>query len=407
MEKITVERLKKILEERDARETEKKVISIIEEVKRNGDTALRKFTEKFDGAKIKSIRVPAREIASAERNIDTKVMSAVARTAERLRKYHAAQLPEKFAVKERGISCECMFFPVRRAGLYVPAGQAQLVSTVLMTVLPAQIAGVKEIYAASPASCNGKVNPLILGILGYLGIKDVFAVGGAQAVAAFACGTETVPAVDVIAGPGNKYVDTAKRLVYGKVGIDLPAGPSELAVFTDGSADVDFIEADLKAQIEHTGGLGILITTGEKTGRELSARIRGGYWLKVRDKQEAVKVINLIAPEHLQIMCKYPRSIVKDVVAGAIFAGDWSSAVLGDYFAGPSHVLPTGRTARFASGLSVYTFLRNCAVVEASSGFYRRYGELMETLPQTEGLPMHRESISVRRRKARQCTLNG
>jgi len=401
VEKINVERLKKILESREGGATEKKVVFIIEDVKKNGDAALKKFTERFDGVRIKNIKVPAGEIAAAEKSINRKVLTAVARTAQRLRKYHAAQMPKKFAVREKGISSECMFFPVKKAGVYVPAGQAPLISTVLMTVIPAQVAGVKEICAASPPSRGGKVNPLILGVLGYLGVKDVFAVGGAQAVAAFAYGTETVPAVDVIAGPGNKYVDTAKRLLYGKVGIDLPAGPSELAVFTDGSADPDFITADLKAQIEHTGGLGILVTNCEKTGRRLSAGIKGGYWLKVKDKEEAVKVINLIAPEHLQIMCRNARGIVKDVVAGAIFIGDWSSAVLGDYFAGPSHVLPTGRTARFASGVSVYTFLRNCAVVEADAGFYRKYGETLETLPQAEGLPMHRESIGIRRRKAK------
>lgn len=401
MEKINAEKLKRILEARDDRETGKKVVSILAEVKKNGDAALKKFTERFDGVKIEDIKVSAEEIDAAEKNIDKKVMSAVIRTAERLRKYHKKQMPEKFAVREKGLSSECVFFPVRTAGIYVPAGQAPLVSTLLMTVIPAQAAGVKKIYAASPPSHNGKVHPLILGVLGYLGIRDVFAVGGAQSIAAFAYGTETVPAVDFIAGPGNKYVDTAKRLLYGKVGIDLPAGPSELAVFTDGSADIDFIEADMKAQIEHSGGLGILITTCEKTGRELSAGIKGGYWLKVKDKKEAVEAINLIAPEHLQVMCRNPRSIVRDVVAGAIFIGNWSPAVLGDYFAGPSHVLPTGRTARFASGVSVYTFLRNCAVVEAGAGFYRQYGELMEVLPRTEGLPMHRESVSIRRKKAK------
>ncbi len=401
MEKINVEKLKIILEEREDRETEERVISIIEEVKRNGDAALKKFTGRFDGVELTNIKVPEREIAAAEKKIDKKIMSAVIRTAVRLKKYHAAQMPKNFAVREKGMSSECMFFPVDKVGVYIPAGQAPLISTVLMTVIPAQVAGVKEIYAASPPSRSGKVNPLILGVLGYLGIKDVFAAGGAQSIAAFAYGTRTVPAVDVIAGPGNRYVDTAKRLLYGKVGVDLPAGPSELVVFTDGTADPDFIEADLKAQIEHAGGLGILITTCEKTGRQLSGKIEGGYWLKVKDRKEAAEIISLIAPEHLQVMSRKPRGFVRNVVAGAVFIGNWSPVSLGDYFAGPSHVLPTGRTARFASGISVYTFLRNFAVIEAEADFYRQNGELIEILPEMEGLPMHRESISIRRRKAK------
>ncbi len=401
MERVTVEGLKKILERREDREIGEKVSSIIEEVKRKGDAALKKFTERFDGVKIKNIRVPPKEIVSAEKKIDRKVMSAVVDASERLKKYHSRQRPKGFSIKEKDVSIEFRFSPVETVGIYIPAGQAPLISTVLMTVIPAQVAGVKNIYAASPPSQNGKVHPLILGVLGYLGVRDVFAIGGAQAIAAFAYGTKTVPAVDLIAGPGNRYVNTAKRLLYGKVGIDLPAGPSELVVFTDGSADPDLIKADIEAQIEHNGGLGILITTSEKTGKEISSKVKNGYWLKVKDKKEAVKVINLIAPEHLQVMCKDPGGIVKEAIAGAIFTGEYTPAVLGDYFAGPSHVLPTGRTARFASGVSVYTFLRSCAVMEAGPGFYRRYGMVMETLPEIEGLPAHRESISLRRRKAR------
>ncbi len=400
VEKIAIERLKSILAVRKDREIDKKVVSILDEVKRRGDAALKEFTERFDGVKVKSIRVPAGEIIEAEKNIDKGVMSAVVHTARRLEKYHSRQMPEGFTIREKGCSVEFRFSPVETVGIYIPAGQAPLISTVLMTVIPARVAGVKNIYVASPPSYRGKVHPLILGVLGHLGIRDIFAVGGAQAIAAFAYGTETVPAVDVIAGPGNRYVETAKRFLYGRVGIDVPAGPSEVVVFTDGSADADFIEADMRAQIEHTDGLGILLTTSEKTGRGLSNRIKGGYWLKVKDRKEAVEVINLIAPEHLQVMCKKPHSIARNVVAGAIFVGDWSSAVLGDYFAGSSHVLPTGRTARFASGVSVYTFLRSYVLVEADAGFYRQYGELMEILPEMEGLLEHRESISIRRRKA-------
>ncbi len=399
MEKINVEKLKRILEAREDRETEKKVASIIEEVKRGGDAALKRFTERFDGVKIKDIKVSAEDIASAERDIDKRIIPAVVRASERIKRYHSRQVPEGFTLKEKGVTTRFRFSPVERVGIYIPAGQAPLISTVLMTVVPALVAGVKNIYAASPPSHNGRVHPLILWVLGYLNVKDIFAVGGAQSIAAFAYGTETVPAVNLIAGPGNRYVNTAKRLLYGRVGIDLPAGPSELVVFADGSSDVDYVAADLKAQIEHTGGLGILITTSEKTGEKIENRVKGGYLLKVRDKKEAVEIINLIAPEHLQVMCKNPESIIKDAVAGAIFSGNYTPAVLGDYFAGPSHVLPTGRSARFSSGVSVYTFLRSCAVMEAEAGFYREYGRVMETLPEIEGLPAHKESIGIRRRK--------
>ncbi len=392
--------MKKALEAREDRETEKKVNSIIETVRKEGDRALAKFTDEFDGARQVSLKVPAKELADAGKNIDGRILKVVKEAEKRIRKYHARQLPDKFCFKDKDFSAEYIFSPIEKAGIYIPSGQAPLVSTILMAVIPAQSAGVKKIYAASPPSCKGKIHPVILGILDYLGVKDVFAVGGAQAIAAFAYGTETVPAVDVIAGPGNKYVNAAKRLVYGKVGIDLLAGPSELVVFSDGSGNADFMAADMEAQIEHADGLGILVTTSEKEGKLLSGMVKGGYVIVAKDTTEAVEIINYIAPEHLQVMCRNPRVIASIVIAGAVFVGDYAPATLGDYFAGPSHVLPTGRAARFSSGLSVHTFLRSHAVISAGAGFYGRYGQMMEVLPQAEGLSRHRNSIDIRRRKA-------
>ncbi|MBN1446132.1 MAG: histidinol dehydrogenase [Candidatus Omnitrophica bacterium] len=400
MEKISFGKLKQALEARDDSGAEKRVVSIIEAVRKNGDRALIKFTEEFDGARNVSLKVPAKELAYAGKKIDREVLKVVKEAEKRIKKYHDGQIPEKFDFKEKDFSVEYIFSPVEKAGIYIPAGQSPLVSTALMTVIPAQVAGVKKIYAASPPSCKGKVHPLILGVLDYLGIKDVFAVGGAQSIAAFAYGTGTVPAVDIIAGPGNKYVNAAKRLLCGKVGIDLLAGPSELVVFSDGSGNADFIAADIEAQIEHTDGLGIVVTTSEKEGRLLSGRIKGGYILVAKNIKEAVEIINYIAPEHLQVMCRNPHLIASIVIAGAVFFGDYSPAVLGDYFAGPSHVLPTGRAARFSSGLSVYTFLRSHAVISAGAGFYGRYGKMMEVLPQAERLSCHCNSINIRRRKA-------
>ena len=221
--------------------------------------------------------------------------------------------------------------------------------------------------------------------------------GGAQAIAAFAFGTETVPQVDMVAGPGNKYVNAAKKLLYGKVGLDLPAGPSEVVIFADSSADASLIAADLAAQAEHTDGKSIFITTSGKLGYEVSRKIKEGFWLETKNAEEAVEIINYIAPEHLQLICKNPGIILRKAKAGAVFIGEYSPAALGDYFAGPSHVLPTGRTARFASGLSVYTFLRNYAVIEAKKAFYEKHASIIETLARSEGLKKHAESVADRK----------
>ncbi|MCM8762405.1 MAG: histidinol dehydrogenase, partial [Candidatus Omnitrophica bacterium] len=302
-------------------------------------------------------------------------------------------------LKEGDISVEFRFSPIESAGIYIPAGQVPLISTALMTVIPAYVAGVKKICVASPPSFQGSVHPLMTGVLGYLGIKNIFAVGGAQAIAAFAYGTETIPKVDVIAGPGNRYVNTAKLLVSGDVGIDTPAGPSELVIFSDGTGNPAFVSADINAQIEHKEGLGILITTSEKFGEKVSREVKGGYWIYVKNSKEAVEIINYIAPEHLQLMCKEPERLLKEVIAGAIFVGDYSPAALGDYFAGPSHTLPTGRSARFSSGISVYTFLRSYAVILCKAGLYKKYGRLIDVFPEIEGLPFHKRSLSIRRQK--------
>ena len=401
MKKISFGELRKILTSASAEErnTEKSVKSIIERVRRDGDKALIHFAQKFDGIKQKSIRVEGTEIEKAGKNLDVRILEAAKAAVKRVEKYHKKQIPPGFTMKEEGLTLEYRFDPIENAGIYIPAGQSPLISTLIMTAVPAKVAGVKNIYAASPPSCKGKIHPPILGLLGYLGIKDVFAMGGAQAMAAFACGTETVPRVDVIAGPGNKYVDTAKRLLYGTVGIDLPAGPSEVAVFAESPANMSFVEADLFAQGEHAGSRIFLITTSEKLGSEAEKRIKAGFWLLARDRREALEIINYIAPEHLQLSCRKPEEMIKKAVAGAVFAGDYSPAALGDYFAGPSHVLPTGRTARFASGLSVHTFLRSCAVIKAEKSFYARNGRLMEILAESEGLSRHCKSLSLRKKK--------
>ncbi|HDD64669.1 MAG TPA: histidinol dehydrogenase [Firmicutes bacterium] len=397
MKKVDFEFLKRKRFEKDG--IEKKVRDIIEKVKKEGDKALFYFTEKFDGVRLNQLKVKNSEISSAKKFLSPEILKIIKETSKRIERYHKKQLPSKFSIKENDITLEFLFSPIEKVGIYIPAGQSPLLSTILMTVIPAKIAGVKKIFIASPPSYDGKVHPLILATCNFLGINDIFSIGGAQAISAFAFGTETVPKVDLIAGPGNEYVNTAKRLVYGEVGVDLPAGPSEIVIFSDKSGNDKFIEMDLKSQMEHKGGLGIFITTSERLGEKISKRVKEGYWILVRNSDEAVEIINFIKPEHLQIICRNPEKILNRVIAGAIFVGNYSPATIGDYFAGPSHVLPTGKTAGFSSGLSVYTFLRSYAVIEAKKEFFDKYGEIIKKFAEIEGLKMHSESISIRMEK--------
>ena len=399
MKRIGLEELRKILDAESVVEssTEKTVKEIIEQVRQQGDKALVYFTRKFDGVNQKSIKVTKKDIDDAKNNLDAKTLQAARIAIKRVKRYHRCQMPSEFRMKEQGMSVEYRFVPVEKVGIYIPAGQAPLISTIIMTAVPAMVAGVKKIYVASPPSYGGNIHPGILGILGYLGIEDIFAMGGAHAIAAFAFGTQTVPQVDMVVGPGNKYVNTAKKILYGTVGIDLPAGPSEVTIFADSSANRDFIEADLLAQAEHRGSKVFFITSCEELGNEIGRKIPTGFWIYAKDRNQALEVINYIAPEHLQLFCKNPQDMIEKSIAGAIFVGNESPSALGDYFAGPSHVLPTGRTARFASGLSVYTFLRTYAVIKADRSFYKKNSRFIETLASIEGLSAHGLSLFLRR----------
>ena len=401
MKQISLKELKNIVNTTSVpdKNVEVSVKTIIDSVRQDGDKALLSLTKKFDGIDLQSIKIPISEINEAEKNLDVRLKKSIMVVIKRVEKYHKNQLPSDFKIKEKGLTLEYKFSPIEKVGVYVPAGQSPLLSTLIMTCVPAIVAGVKKIYVASPPTSNKKIHPSILGTLGLLGLKDIFAMGGAQAVAAFAYGTETVPQVDLVTGPGNKYVDTAKKLLYGTVGIDLPAGPSEVAIFADSSADIDFVKKDLLAQGEHTDSKVFLITTSEQLGNKISASVKTGFWMHVKTKKEALNIINLISPEHLQVMCKNPEEISTQAIAGTILLGNYSPAALGDYFAGPSHVLPTGRTARFASGLSVYTFLRKYAVIKAEQSFYDNNQEPMRTIANTEGLVYHSESLSARSKR--------
>ena len=393
MEKISFEKLKLLKSKEDI---ENEVKEIIEKVEKEKDKAIFYFTEKFDNVKLDSLKVSEKERKESWKSLKGEIFLSIRKAKERIEKYHKRQIPKGFKIKEKNIEIEFKFSPIEKVGVYIPGGQAPLISTVLMTVIPAKIAGVKEIYVSSPPSFSGKVHPLIVAVCDYLGVKEIFSVGGVQAISGFAFGTETIPKVDLIVGPGNKYVNTAKKLLYGVVGIDLPAGPSEVVIFSDSSGNEKFIEYDLKAQMEHTDGIGILITTDEKIGEKVAKRVEKGYLILVKDEKEAIEIINYISPEHLQIISKKPDIFIKNCKAGAIFIGNYTSAVIGDYFAGPSHVLPTGKTAKFSSGLSVFTFLRSYAIIKCKKEFIKKYGKYIEKMGEIEGLKNHINSIKLR-----------
>lgn len=396
MKKIDFEELKKIVEKREEG-IEENVKEIIEKVKKDKDKAILYFTKKFDKVDLREIKVNQKEIEESKKFLKDEIFDSIKKAKERIEKYHKKQIPKGFKIKEKDIEIEFKFSPVEKVGVYIPGGQVPLISTILMTIIPAKIAGVKEIYVSSPPTYNGKVHPLIVSVCSYLGVKKVFQVGGVCAISAFAFGTETIPKVDLVVGPGNKYVNTAKKLLFGKVGIDLLAGPSEVVVFSDGSGNEKFIEYDLKAQIEHRDGLGILITTDAKLGNCLSEKIKEGYWIFVKDEKSAIEIINYISPEHLQIISKKPEIFIKNCKAGAIFVGNYTPVAIGDYFAGPSHVLPTGKSASFSSGLSVYTFLRSYAIIKCKKSFIKKYGRYIEKLAEIEFLVEHKNSIKIRK----------
>ncbi|HOK56221.1 MAG TPA: histidinol dehydrogenase [bacterium] len=395
MEKISFEELKKILERKEE-DIEKGVKEIIKRVKEEGDKAIFYYTEKFDRVKLENLKVNEDEIKESRKYLKGEIFEYIKKAKERIEKYHKKQLPKGFKIKEKYIEIEFRYQPIEKVGIYIPGGQSPLISTILMTVIPAKVATVKEIYVCSPPSYNGKIHPLIIATCDYLGIKNIFSAGGVCAISAFAFGTETIPKVDLIAGPGNKYVNCAKKLLFGKVGIDLPAGPSEVVIFSDSSGIPDFIEYDLKAQIEHTDGTGILITTDEKIGKNIEKKVEKGYWILVKNEKEAIEIINYIAPEHLEVISKKPF-LFKNCKAGAIFIGNYTPVTIGDYFAGPSHVLPTGMSANFSSGLSVFTFLRSFAVIKCKKEFIKEYGKYIEKIAEVEKLESHKNSIKIRK----------
>ncbi|MBI2870491.1 MAG: histidinol dehydrogenase [Candidatus Omnitrophica bacterium] len=378
----------------------KTVARILADVRKKGDRALVKYTRQFDGValKPKRLRVAEGDINRAFNELNVSLIPLLKQVAERVRRFYRREAERTLKIcSEDGVELEEISGPIERVGIYIPGGTRPLVSTVYMTVLPAQMAGVKEIALVSPPSARRDIDPHILAVANLLGVREIYRVGGAQAVAALAFGTRTIRKVDKIVGPGNPYVTEAKRQAYGYCAVDMVAGPSEIAVIADDDADPDWVAADLAAQGEHHMGRMFLITNSRRLALKVQRSLAGGTCVLTRSLNEAARIANRISPEHLEIMTKNPRRLLKEIRhAGAIFLGPFSPAVLGDYVAGPSHVLPTGGSARFYSSLGVEDFLKRSHVIGYTREALSRARGIVGQLTEMEGLPLHRRSVEVR-----------
>ena len=377
-----------------------KVSKIIKNVRENGDSALVEYTKKFDKVKIKAceLRISESQISAAFNELDSSLISAFKLAIDNVTKFYKGQVPKTIRIKEdSGKTLIRRYVPLERVGIYVPAGTAPLVSSVYMAVIPALVAGVKEVILVSPPGKDRNINPFILALSSLLKIKEIYRIGGAQAIAALACGTKTIKKVDKIIGPGNEFVTEAKRQLFGEVDIDMLAGPSEVVILASKDANVEHIVSDLEAQIEHHSGLGILLTTSRKIIREVRKKKIPGFALRVRNLEEGCRVVNCIAPEHLEILTKKPSSLLKKIRnAGAIFLGDYTPVALGDYTAGPSHVLPTGGSSRFFSCLSVRSFLKESHIISYTKKALQEEEQVLGKIAALEGMTKHIESIKKR-----------
>jgi histidinol dehydrogenase len=396
---------------------------IIADVRARGDTALIELSARFDGASLKpdTLRVPLAEIEAAFRQTTPEVKNALALAAARIEAYHQRQVPlDESFVDASGARLGWRWTPLQSVGLYVPGGTASYPSSVLMNAVPARVAGVSRIVMTTPAT-GGRINPLTLAAAKLAGITEIYRVGGAQAVAALAYGTATIAPVDKIVGPGNAYVAAAKRAVFGRVGIDSIAGPSEILVVADGANDPAWIAADLLSQAEHdASSQAILITDDEGFAGHVAAAVERqlselerrdiaqaswrdhGAIIVVEKLLDAAPLVDAIAPEHLEIATDEPEAFFDRVKnAGAVFLGRYSPEAIGDYVAGPNHVLPTARTARFSSGLSVLDFMKRSTVLSCDANVLAELGPAALALAEAEGLGAHGRSIAIRLNRGR------
>ncbi|HWP91665.1 MAG TPA: histidinol dehydrogenase [Thermodesulfobacteriota bacterium] len=397
---------------------ESAVKKIVEAVRKDGDRALFKFTKKFDKVELstKTVKVSTREVEEAKAKVSPEIKSSLTVAASRIHFYQQMKLPqEKTFTDSLGNELGWLLRPLERVGVYIPGGKAAYPSTVLMTAIPAKVAGVEEVVLVSPCP-RGEVNPVVLVAASMAGVDVIYKVGGAQAISALAYGTESIPKVDKIVGPGNIYVTIAKKLVFGEVDIDMIAGPSEVLIVSDGSTPPGWIAADLLAQAEHDEmAVPILVTDSsefaDEVKKEISKRLKTlerreiakeavrnqGKIFVVDSMEDAVSAVNAIAPEHLELCVENPKSILPGIKhAGAIFLGGMSTEAFGDYVAGPSHVLPTGGAARFSSPLSVYDFLRMPSVISVSESGFKELEQSVTRLAYSEGLEAHALSVKAR-----------
>ena len=393
------------------------VRTIVQDVRRRGDAALIEYTNRFDHRAVgAAAELEVHDLNNSAAQVSTAVLGALESAAARIRNYHARQIQQSWEYADgEGTVLGQQITPLDRAGVYVPGGKASYPSSVLMNVIPAKVAGVREVIMVVPAP-NGQIEPVVLAAARIAGVDRVFSIGGAQAVAALAYGTATVPAVDKIVGPGNIYVATAKAQVFGRVGIDMIAGPSEILVVCDGKTDPDWVAMDLFSQAEHDENAQAILLAPDADfldrvaasiqrllpdmpraniiGQSLQGR---GALILVRDLEEAVSLTNRIAPEHLELSVENPRALLPQIRhAGAIFMGRFANEPLGDYCAGPNHVLPTAGTSRFSSPLGVYDFQKRSSIIEPNSAAASRLGRLASTLARAEGLTAHARSAELR-----------
>ena len=392
------------------------VRDIIDNVKENGDKALLEYCEKFDKAKLSSLEVSAEEIDEAFNTVEPQFIEILKQAAENIRNFHKQQVRQSFILNGDGFVTGQKITPIEKVGLYVPGGTAAYPSTVLMDSIPAKIAGCEEICITTPPSADGKVNPAILAAAKIAGVDRIFKIGGAQAVAALAYGTETVPKVDKIVGPGNAFVAEAKRQVFGLVSIDMIAGPSEILVIADGKSNPQFVAADLLSQAEHDKmASAVLVTDSEELAEKVSAELErqipllpraeiarisidnNGKIIVADNLFDVIEVANEIAPEHLELSVDNPFDYLDKIKnAGSIFMGRYCPEALGDYFAGPNHTLPTSGTARFSSPLSVDDFVKKSQYTYYTEDALRKSAESVAFFAEKEGLSAHARSVTVR-----------
>jgi len=398
-------------------EAARQVEAILAEVRQDGDMALRRLTERFDGVRLDDLRVSAEAIEQAWQQTPAPLQEALELAHERIVAFHRLQIPEDLTLEGAfGERLGRRWRPVERAGLYVPGGRAAYPSTVLMNAVPARVAGVERLVMTTPPGPEGKVNPTVLAAARVAGVQEIYRVGGAQAIAALAWGTASIPRVDVITGPGNLYVTLAKKAVYGRVGIDSLAGPSEVLVIADDGADAELVAADLLAQAEHDPlAAAILITTSARLAQAVPTAVERqladhprraltetslrdwGLVVLCESLERAATLSDRFAPEHLELLVQDPETLAGRIrQAGAIFLGAHTPEAAGDYLAGPNHTLPTGGTARFSGALSVETFLHHTSLISFTRTALEATGPSIVTLAVSEGLHSHAESVRLR-----------